>query len=125
MNAAVPELAALARRVFLFTPADVEAFRQVLDSRMPLERVATAPRVPLFPAVRTQYLALRQLVREGRRSTKLDHSGPRPPLDMPAWESRLTSQEIDEVLSYVLSRSETPDRPAVNPYSSIREGDVQ
>ena len=125
MNAVVPELATLARRTFLFTPADVAAFRQLLDSGTPLEHVRAAPHVPLFTSVRTQYLALRQLVREGRRSAKLDPSGPRPPLDMPAWESRLSNEEIDGILAYLLSRSETDDPSLVNPHSSIREGEVQ
>ncbi len=125
MNALVPELATLSRRSFLFTPADVESFLRLLDSPIPLERVQAAPRVPLFTAVRTQHLALRRLVREGRQSTRLDPSGLRPPLDMPAWGSRLTDEEVDEILSYLISQGATADRPAVDAHSSIREGEVQ
>jgi hypothetical protein len=125
MNAVVPELATLARRTFLFTPADVAAFRGLLASGTPLDRVQVAPDVPLFTSVKTQYLALRQLVREGRRSAKLQPSGPRPPLDMPAWESRLTDEEIDKVLAYLLSLSESDDGSLAVPVSSIRKGEVQ
>jgi mono/diheme cytochrome c family protein len=125
MNAVVPELATLARRTFLFTPADVAALRGLLASGTPLDRVQVAPDVPLFTSVKTQYLALRQLVREGRRSAKLQPSGPRPPLDMPAWESRLTDEEIDKVLAYLLSLSESDDRSLAVPVSSIRKGEVQ
>ncbi len=125
MNAVVPELATLARRTFLFTPADVAAFRGLLAAGTPLDRVQGAPDVPLFTSVRTQYVALRQLVREGRRSAKLQPSGPRPPLDMPAWESRLTDEEIDKLLAYLLSLSESDDGSLAAPLSSIRKGEVQ
>ncbi len=106
MNAQVPELATLARRTFLFTPADVTAFREVLLSGAALDRVPRTSAVPLFPTVKTQYLAFRQTVREGRRSARLRQDGPRPPLDMPAWRSRLSDDEIDQILAYLLSLSE-------------------
>lgn len=123
MNAVVPELATLARRSFLFTPADVAAFRELLASGSPLERVQAAAAVPLFTSVKTQHLALRQLVREGRRSAKLEPSGPRPPLDMPAWESRLTDEEIDTILAYLLSLSEAHHASLADPVSSTRKGE--
>jgi mono/diheme cytochrome c family protein len=125
MNEVVPELATLARRTFLFTRADVAAFRELLASGTQLDRVQAVPDVSLFTSVKTQYLALRQLVREGRRSAKLQPSGPRPPLDMPAWESRLTDEEIDKILAYLLSLSEADDGSLADPRSSTRKGEVQ
>ncbi len=125
MNAVVPELATLARRTFLFTPPDVAAFRELLASGTPLDGLQSAPEVPLFARVKTQYLALRQLVREGRRSAKLQPVGPRPPLDMPAWESRLTDDEIDEILAYLLNRGEAPGGPLADPSSSSRKGEIR
>ena len=99
MNATVPELATLARRTFLFSAADVAAFRAALDGPVPLG--TAPPGLPLYRAVKTQYLATRHLVRDGRSSTKLDAGGPRPPLDMPAWGTRLTDSEIDAILAYL------------------------
>jgi mono/diheme cytochrome c family protein len=125
MNEVVPELATLARRTFLFTPADVAAFRELLSSGTPIDRVQAAPDIPLFTSVKTQYVTLRQLVREGRRSAKLQPSGPRPPLDMPAWESRLTDEEIDKILAYLLSLSEPDYGSLADPRSSPRKGEVQ
>ena len=84
-----------------------------------------AHEIPLLPTVRTQYLTYRQLVREGRRSAKLEPLGPRPPLDMPAWGARLTDQQVDSILSYLLSRPEVEGRSTPQPHSSIAEGDVQ
>lgn len=102
MNPTVPELAGLARRTFLFAPSDVAAFRRVMEGPTPLEDLQEPPEVPLFSVVRQQYLATRRLVSEGRRSTKLDPSGPVPPLDMPAWGARLAPADIDAILSYLL-----------------------
>lgn len=103
MNPQVPPLAELDRRTFLFTADDAAAFTSLLDSAPDLESVESAPEVPLFPVVRTQYLATRDLVANGRRSVPLDPTGPRPPLDMPAWGARLTDREIDAILSYLLT----------------------
>jgi mono/diheme cytochrome c family protein len=100
MNATVPELATLARRTFLFSAADVAAFRAALDGRVPLG--TAPPGLPLYHAVKTQYLATRHLVRDGRSSTKLHPGGARPPLDMPAWGTRLTDPEIDAILAYLM-----------------------
>jgi mono/diheme cytochrome c family protein len=103
MNAVVPDLASLARRSFLFAPADVAAFLAVLATDAPLEEVEEAPAVPLFFIVKTQFLATRRLLGDGRRSAKLDPAGPRPPLDMPAWGARLSDVEIDAILAYLLT----------------------
>jgi hypothetical protein len=59
--------------------------------------------VPLFPVVRQQFEAMRELVRNGRQAVQLDPEGPSPPLDMPAWHPRLADREIDEILVYLLT----------------------
>ena len=125
MNATVPELADLGRRTFLFTAADADALVAVLASGQPLQGVSEAPAVPLFPVVKRQYLATRELVRDGRRSSRLDVEGPRPPLDMPAWGARLSTDEIDAILAYLLTlgRGKTAAvETAPGPYSV--EGDI-
>jgi mono/diheme cytochrome c family protein len=125
MNATVPELSTLGRRTFLFTPVDAAAFGGLLGSGWRLEDIEEAPSVPLFKAVKTQYLSYRQLVREGRRSAKLHPAGPRPPLDMPAWQSRLSDADIDGILAYLVSLSEARPAPPTPQHSSIREGEAQ
>lgn len=124
MNATVPELATLARRTFLFDPAAAAAFRRLMGSGWRIENVEEVPSVPLFGSVKRQYLAYRQLVREGRRSAKLELAGPRPPLDMPSWQSRLTDAEIDSILAYLISLSETSSG-SPHPPSSARKGEVR
>ena len=114
MNASVPELETLARRTFLFSPSEVSAFRGVLDAPGGLEVEAHPAVLPLFPVVRQQYLSTRQLVRDGRRSSKLDAAGPQPPLDMPAWGVRLTGADIDAILAYLMTRETAATRTAAS-----------
>jgi len=103
MNALVPNLASLARRTFFFTAADLGAFLTVLERSTPLATVKEAPAVPLFSLVKAQYLATYHLVRDGRRSSKLDPAGHHPPLDMPAWGARLSDDELNAILAYLLT----------------------
>ena len=124
MNAVVPDLATLARRAFLFTRKDVVAFRDVLLSGRPFVVSSEAVGVPLLAAVRTQYLAHRQLVREGRQSARLAAKGPRPPLDMPAWQSRLTEREIDLILAYLVDLGDADATPA-KPVTPVSKGEAQ
>jgi len=100
MNALVPELAGLARKTQLFTRRDVVLFREAL----------LGPPRPAEPGARLrmqrqQYQTFRDLVRDGRRSVRLDPSGPRPPLDMPAWGSRITPVQVDQILAYLLDQA--------------------
>jgi mono/diheme cytochrome c family protein len=44
---------------------------------------------------------------------------------MPAWESRLTDEEIDTVLAYLLSLSELDPGSLAAPVSSTQKGEVQ
>ena len=123
MNAKVPIISDLARRTFLFTSADAEEFARLVTDHPGLADVAEAPEVPLFPVVKRQYLATLSLVRGGRRSSRLDPAGPRPPLDMPAWGARLTDRDVEAILTYLLTQgpSAAPaDRRATGP---IHKGD--
>jgi len=124
MNAKVPVISDLARRTFLFTRADADAFTRLVAGHPGLTDVAEASQVPLFAVVKRQYLTTLNLVRGGRRSSRLDPGGPRPPLDMPAWGARLPDSDIEAILTYLLTQgpSAAPaDRLATGP--TIHKGD--
>ena len=124
MNAKVPIISDLARRTFLFTSADAEAFVRLVTDHPGLADVAEAPQVPLFPVVKRQYLATLSLVRGGRRSSRLDPDGPRPPLDMPAWGARLPDRDLEAILTYLLTQgpsAASPEPRATGP--TIHKGD--
>jgi mono/diheme cytochrome c family protein/plastocyanin len=125
MNATVPELETLARRTFLFTPEDVARFRAILDGPPSWEGSPPAATLPLAATVTRQYLATRQIVRDGRRSTRLDANGPQPALDMPAWETRLDVPSVDAILSYLLTLDGAGARPTPVATVPAREGDMR
>lgn len=125
MNETVLELAGLARRTYLFTKPDVAALRAAVASDPLLRNPQAGAAVPLFPIVKRQYLATRELVRGGRRASPLDPAGPRPPLDMPAWGARLTDADIDAVLAYLLTLGDDEAAaPAVAADTHSRQGDT-
>src|SRR5690606_18366939 len=78
MNATVPALADLARRTFLFTPADATSLVRALEQG-PLGALEQAPEIPLFSVVKQQYLATHQLVASGRVAAPMDPTSPPPP----------------------------------------------
>jgi mono/diheme cytochrome c family protein len=123
MNARVPIISDLARRNFLFTGTDAEAFARLVTAHPRLAGVTEAPQVPLFPVVRRQYLATFNLVREGRRSSRLDPAGPRPPLDMPAWGARLPDEDIEAILTYLLTHASATARERLAPDPTIPKGE--
>lgn len=48
--------------------------------------------------------SLKRLIRQGRQPIpRADPRSPRPPLYMPAWESRLTEDELDALIAYLFS----------------------
>lgn len=109
MNATVPALADLARRTFLFSPADAASLVRALEQG-PLTALDQTPEIPLYAVVKKQYLATQQLVASGRVAAPMDPTSPPPPLEMPAWGARLTGRDIDSVLAYLLTLSQ--DRTA-------------
>lgn len=125
MNATVPELETLARRSFLFTPADVARFRAIVDASPAWEALLPGSGLPLAAAVTRQYLATRQVVLDGRRSSRLDPGGPQPALDMPAWEVRLDGPSVDAILSYLLTLDGAGARTAPLATVPAREGDMR
>ena len=44
-----------------------------------------------------------ELIKKGSVAIKLDETGPRPPLQMPAWGAMLPDRDIDAILSYFLT----------------------
>ncbi|MBI4227260.1 MAG: cytochrome c [Candidatus Omnitrophica bacterium] len=46
---------------------------------------------------------LKALIREGRYPTKADPRGPTPPLWMPTWKDKLSPEELDDVVEYLVS----------------------
>lgn len=98
----VPRLDALAERLQLFDRDEAQAFLRALASEQGVAGLGDDPAILRPQVVVAQYEAVRKLVLSGNRSTLKDPHG-KPAIDMPAWEERLSDQEIAEMVAYVVS----------------------
>lgn len=53
--------------------------------------------------VHTRFQAAVALIRNGKNAARLDMAGPEPPLQMPAWEAKLSRRQIFALLDYFIS----------------------
>lgn len=102
-NSPVPAHNTTAQKLFLETQEDAEAFIELLQSTGDLVSMEEPPDITLFPVVRTRFDNAREIIRKGRYSSKLDASGPEPPLQMPAWQYIVDERDIDALLVYFVS----------------------
>lgn len=102
-NDPVPRHDTTAQKLFLGSPDDAEAFLDALRDTDDLANLEDPPEVRRFPVVLARYENAREIVRKGRYSSKVDPTGPEPPLQMPAWQYIVDDREIDALLSYFIS----------------------
>ncbi|MFI5394811.1 MAG: c-type cytochrome [Candidatus Binatia bacterium] len=99
----VPALNVLAERMFLFSSEDRQAIVNAMEKGTPLQNLAGDPPVPRFGAVLAQYNAIRKIIENGSPAGKLDADGPTPPLQMRPWAQRLSREDIDALVTYLLT----------------------
>jgi len=102
-NSPVPQHDTTARKLFLASAEDAEAFQTLLERHTDLSTLEEEPEIHAFPAVRARFENAREIIRRGRYSGKLDPAGPEPPLQMPAWQYLVDDREIDALLAYFVS----------------------
>ncbi len=103
INSPVPAHNTTAQKLFLETPEDAEAFIELVTSSADLGSLEEPPEIALFPVVRTRFDNAKEIIRKGRYSSKIDATGPEPPLQMPAWQYIVDEREIDALLVYFVS----------------------
>jgi mono/diheme cytochrome c family protein len=99
----IPALDRLAERLLLFEKADIQ---RVIEGLARHDLLDTLPRsgLPRWPVIRAQYESLRSLIWNGNPAGRRDPQGPEP-IPMPAWKSRLSPEDVDDILAFLLSRS--------------------
>lgn len=95
MGGEVPELRTLAGRMGL---PDAEAARRFADR---LEE--GSPLAGLDEEALAAYARLRSTILDGAEVARADPTGPRPPLSMPPWRSRIAEEDVDAILAYLLT----------------------
>lgn len=99
----VPALNVLAERMFLFSAEDRGAIVNALERGTPLQDLADDPPVARFGAVLAQYNAIQKVIENGSAAGKLEPDGPTPPLQMRPWGQRLTHEDINALVTYLLT----------------------
>lgn len=99
----IPALNTLAEKLMLFDPEDVDAIVEAMERRVPFEHLADSPPVPRFKVFLAQYRSVQDVIRKGNPPGKKDPNGPMPPLEMLAWGQRLSENDIDALIAYLLT----------------------
>ncbi|MFQ5864053.1 MAG: c-type cytochrome [bacterium] len=101
----VPQLDNLADKLKIDWKEDADIIIKLLESNTDLESVEEDPPIDGYSRFLAQYHSIRKKVLNGAPSLQmLDPNGPRPPLSMPAWEEQLSTEDINAILAYLISR---------------------
>lgn len=99
----VPALNTLAERLMLIDREDASAIVTQLERGVALESLSDEPPIPRFNVFLAQYRAIRDVIRKGSPPGKKDLQGPTPPLEMPAWGQKLSDEDINALIAYLLT----------------------
>jgi mono/diheme cytochrome c family protein len=50
-----------------------------------------------------RFKAAVELIKNGKQAARLDMAGPEPPLQMPAWQDKLSRRQIHAIMAYFIS----------------------
>ena len=98
----VPSLNEMADRMMLFDPEDAVAAVELLEQGTDLASLESAPPFPDFARFVAQYGAVEGVIKNGAPAAKKDPAGIAPPLQMPAWEERLSDDDIRALVAYLI-----------------------
>lgn len=99
----IPTHEDLAEKLFLEEQKDADAFVEMLKQRTPLDTLEVQPDIPRFSLVLAQYQASKDIIQKGKDCARLDADGPVPPLQMPAWQDKLSDYDVDAILAYLIT----------------------
>lgn len=102
----IPPLNTLAEKMMLFYPEDAAAIIDALEAGTAMETLAEDPPIARFNVFLAQYDSVRKVILNGNPPGKKDPHGPRPPLEMLPWGQRLSSDDVDSLLAYLLTLQE-------------------
>lgn len=103
VRSTIPAHNTLAEKFFLEEKEDADAFVDLLLERADLDSLEEPSDIPRFQLVLAQYRAAKELIRKGKESAKLDPAGPEPPLQMPAWQGKLTDRDMDAIIASLIT----------------------
>lgn len=99
----VPALNTLAERLMLTDREDAKALLAEMERGVALESLSDSPPIARFNVFLSQYRAIRDVIRKGSSPGKKNPPGPTPPLEMPAWGQKLSDEDINAIIAYLLT----------------------
>lgn len=93
-----------AAKLFLRSREDADTLLEWMETTThPLDPADEGPDVGGRRIVKARLDAALSLILDGKNAAKADRSGPEPPLQMPAWKTRLTEWQALAILGYFVS----------------------
>ena len=109
----VPAHNRTAEKIFLTDTADRQTFLDLIQQGVDLNDPVEQPDITRYRLVMARFLAAVELIKKGKQAVRLDLAGPEPPLQMPAWQDKLSRRQIHAIMGYFLSlMPEDEEEPA-------------
>ncbi len=93
----------LASRLFLRDEASANTLVDWLSRHDDWQTAEDEPDITGFGIVKARLAAAMTLVRNGKNAAKARMDGPEPPLQMPAWKSKLGESELLSIMAYLVT----------------------
>jgi len=108
----VPAHNRTAQKIFLSDADDRQAFLDLLRQGADLDHPDEPPDITRYRLVMARFKAAVDLINKGKRAARLDLAGPEPPLQMPAWQDKLTRRQVHAIMGYFISLAAEPEAEA-------------
>ncbi len=100
----VPALNTLASKISLQSKDEVKSFTSALERKEVLAKEKPVVGISNWALTFAQYESVLKTIREGSPPLKADPNGPAPPLFMPAWKEKLSDEQINSIVAFLLSK---------------------
>lgn len=99
----VPQLSVLADRMLIGGPVEAKAAIDLLSRESPPDAIRGEKTPEGYGQFLAQYRAVHRKIASGSKPAEAYPGIMRPPLEMPAWKSALSSRDIDAVIAYLIA----------------------
>ena len=101
----VPAHNRTAEKIFLTDAEDRRAFLEMIRKGDDLNDSDRLQDISRSRLVMARFKAAVKLINDGKNAAPMDVNGPDPPLQMPAWQNKLSRRQIHAIMGYFISLS--------------------
>jgi mono/diheme cytochrome c family protein len=99
----VPAHNRTAEKIFLADADERQTFLDLIQQGADLKDPVEQPDITRYRLVMARFQAAVELIKKGKQAVRLDLAGPEPPLQMPAWQDKLSRRQIHAIMGYFIS----------------------